>query len=607
MNKFGFIKQLLDHEKFDASQKERFLKLVSNELVAMEGHDIKNAEQIKFIMKELKLDDDNSLFEGDLNYDNGLISFLSKEEENALFNESDNNIKKYKKGGLLEKIIQLKKESQAKSKMEADMVGDEKKEQHGNPIERKYNKGVEDLKNNETDIIEENAETDIEKYVKATAESIEPIYKKKENRKIDPRNASLEEKMFKLSNICSVIGDETSCLESIKIKHNQLNSEAAITAINRIFFIILQKEVLNGEYEKIGIPKTTFIVPENIARELFDIGYNIKGNSKSNTGLDETVHKNLNKYLNPKYLSNFLYEYNQDPILKYTCHEIDADGLVVLLKVLTIENYDFNTHLDAIMSSFKKISNKYYGKIKYMSKMMFTYLTGHNEGGWSQDGIKINWSSIELKNWAKDNPNKVPNPDLSLSYVGFEFMPIEIKTTGENIHLFNNLTIHFKHLFHLRSDNSLKRLLEWYNVKFKINDKCRIGFNDFPINIEFFTDVNKLLQVYDKLIKICVEFSVKNNLNIPEIELNFREDLNFIYLDIHHKNSTYGKSLLSSNRLGEKQTDLINDLLNGLCDLSITADFGNGDYALKSLWPISSECERLDFFEGVKYTLKFYR
>ena len=31
MDKFGFIKQLLENEKFNSSQKERFLKLVTNE------------------------------------------------------------------------------------------------------------------------------------------------------------------------------------------------------------------------------------------------------------------------------------------------------------------------------------------------------------------------------------------------------------------------------------------------------------------------------------------------------------------------------------------------------------------------------------------------
>lgn len=88
MNKFGFIKQLLDHEKFDASQKERFLKLVSSELVTMEGNDVKNSEQIKVLMKGLNLEDDFSINEGDLNNNDGLISFLSKEEQDNLFDES---------------------------------------------------------------------------------------------------------------------------------------------------------------------------------------------------------------------------------------------------------------------------------------------------------------------------------------------------------------------------------------------------------------------------------------------------------------------------------------------------------------------------------------
>ena len=38
MDKFVFIKQLLENEKFNPSQKERFLKLVTNELEKSSFH-----------------------------------------------------------------------------------------------------------------------------------------------------------------------------------------------------------------------------------------------------------------------------------------------------------------------------------------------------------------------------------------------------------------------------------------------------------------------------------------------------------------------------------------------------------------------------------------
>lgn len=55
MNKFQFIKELLDTQKFSANQKERFLKLVSQELVSLDENDVRNAEDIKQIKDKLGL------------------------------------------------------------------------------------------------------------------------------------------------------------------------------------------------------------------------------------------------------------------------------------------------------------------------------------------------------------------------------------------------------------------------------------------------------------------------------------------------------------------------------------------------------------------------
>lgn len=57
MNKFQFIKQLVDTKKFTPSQKERFLQLVSSELSIVEGRDIKILEDIRLIKEQLGLDD----------------------------------------------------------------------------------------------------------------------------------------------------------------------------------------------------------------------------------------------------------------------------------------------------------------------------------------------------------------------------------------------------------------------------------------------------------------------------------------------------------------------------------------------------------------------
>ncbi len=56
MNKFQFIKHLIDHKKFTPSQKERFFKLVSSELGNTEEKDQKIQKEIQMIKKHIGLD-----------------------------------------------------------------------------------------------------------------------------------------------------------------------------------------------------------------------------------------------------------------------------------------------------------------------------------------------------------------------------------------------------------------------------------------------------------------------------------------------------------------------------------------------------------------------
>ena len=58
MDKFSFIKQLLENEKFNASQKERFLKLVTNELEKSSGNQASILSDIETIKNELNITSD---------------------------------------------------------------------------------------------------------------------------------------------------------------------------------------------------------------------------------------------------------------------------------------------------------------------------------------------------------------------------------------------------------------------------------------------------------------------------------------------------------------------------------------------------------------------
>jgi len=60
MNKFSFVKQLLENEKFNSSQKERFFKLVSKELETAKHIDNQVLEDIQLIKKKLGISNGNT-------------------------------------------------------------------------------------------------------------------------------------------------------------------------------------------------------------------------------------------------------------------------------------------------------------------------------------------------------------------------------------------------------------------------------------------------------------------------------------------------------------------------------------------------------------------
>ncbi|MGZ4068298.1 MAG: hypothetical protein ACXVPE_16380, partial [Bacteroidia bacterium] len=78
---------------------------------------------------------------------------------------------------------------------------------------------------------------------------------------------------------------------------------------------------------------------------------------------------------------------------------------------------------------------------------------------------------------------------------------------------------------------------------------------------------------------------------------------------IHHKNSVYKKTIQNSlERDGQGQTfaNLIWHQINGLCELYVTADFGNNQYAEINIWNGQPKVRTpIEFFQGVEYKLKF--
>jgi hypothetical protein len=157
----------------------------------------------------------------------------------------------------------------------------------------------------------------------------------------------------------------------------------------------------------------------------------------------------------------------------------------------------------------------------------------------------------------------------------------------------------------------LRTILEKVSSKWKPEDVqisfVESGFND---SVELFTDVDKLIQAYQKIVEICIENRSEDNEPI-QIQLSFYDDAETksTFFCIHHLNTVYKKtSKNSTERIGTAHSNLISKQINGLSDLYIEARFGDGVSGRLNLWDENDEFKFQSLQEditGVKYILRF--
>lgn len=317
------------------------------------------------------------------------------------------------------------------------------------------------------------------------------------------------------------------------------------------------------------------------------------------------VPASLPNYIDPRNTSKFLLEYNQNIFLKSTTHTIDSNLLTAIKKLLGVEEYDFKKHQAAIQSSYNTLK-KNHSTIKGLIGKIDGYIYG--KAPWSSSKIKMGWSSSELEQWCENNPNHCPNPEeADLNYGPFNFNKIKIND-GISIKDFNELVLYFKREITIRSDNSILDLCKKLNFQFK-ND-VTFNLDSMTSNIDFFTDVEKLAQAYQKIITMCIKSSlgVKPIIKVDLFESKKSpEHETEIVFTIHHINSKFQRSAASLNRYGTDFTGLISGQLNGLCNWELEADFGNDKFGKISLWPKNEIFYPSKMVEGVKFYMIFYR
>lgn len=332
------------------------------------------------------------------------------------------------------------------------------------------------------------------------------------------------------------------------------------------------------------------------------------------------VANNLPKYIDPfseNGIAKFLKAYNENVVLKSTCHEIDDEkALEKLLEHCNIAVYEFNAHLAIIKSEFNKLS-----KLYKINTKIYSLIKGYIYGGvkWSTESIEMSWSNIDLLNWANANPNIIPNPGINFveknEKEGFILKnPFTSSLTGKNITTFSDFVLLFKSMFHINSNNSLRkhiiRIIQ--NKDFISWADIEINENKFGDNIYLYTDVDKLIQAFVSLIEFIKNINEEFKINErPKILISFFEQEKDIFFSIHHVNTVHKKSLMSTlnHPFGLSLPPIIENQINGLCNLVLKADFGNNEFAKINLWdgkPINI-VEKFVHFNGVEYILKFER
>lgn len=317
-------------------------------------------------------------------------------------------------------------------------------------------------------------------------------------------------------------------------------------------------------------------------------------NSLENTYREEPVNSkkqalNFDRYQDPYNLYKYLFNFNQNSILKSTCHKIDSNEIETIKEYCGTENYDFNIHYKRVIQAFEN-HNKYFAP-KNIKALIRAYLTGKNYSGkkvayWSVDKIGMNWSSEDLHRWSSENKGVPPHIDDGLineiGEIGYDLQEIIELKNGEMLQNFGQLVLHFKNLFHIKNDNSFLNIFKKENEYWADKIEFEID-SSFLKNVDFFTDVDKLLQAYRKILELNLE--QHKAANKPKIKL-FLEEIDVgLRFSILHLNNIYGKTVRNTvNRCGSSYFNLIKNQINGLCNFYLEADFEDGKSYRVEIW-----------------------
>lgn len=302
-------------------------------------------------------------------------------------------------------------------------------------------------------------------------------------------------------------------------------------------------------------------------------------------------------YHNPQKLVDILKQFSKNnTALKYATHSWDGG------KDEEVFN-NFENFLNKIKSEFKEMKD-----LKDLNKQLWSkilsFLLNKKVGnsGWGIHRIKFGWSSPELLQEMRLNPNQKP-----------ENLVIPLKAqfhlkTNKGIQLiqkFQQVIDIFKNEIEIRDENSA--LLE---LILEMHDNYLEGFEIKQIsnleNKNFYTDVDYLRKA---LSLIFENIQKRRKFNTVSYILN--EDSNTYTLEILHIGSFVKGRSIKDQKLSLKYGDMstIKDRLKNLCDWSIESEFIEGPCRINYL--VSDEDSepytKIKEAQGFKYIFTFYK
>ena len=93
---------------------------------------------------------------------------------------------------------------------------------------------------------------------------------------------------------------------------------------------------------------------EERIQKIEDIIFNENPPANTITHVNTPEPQNLPKYIDPINLYNALLAYNQNPILKTTCHPISSANIEIIVLQSGSSIYDYKKHLELMKAFFRK-------------------------------------------------------------------------------------------------------------------------------------------------------------------------------------------------------------------------------------------------------------